>query len=350
MSGRRGISTGRSRFPNDAELLIRLAICEALLGRPELGIAHAARAMRLNPYHPNYYFGYAGMAHLLARDVETAVALASRADGLPFVDIPAYWAVAASYLGRADEARSYLDQFTSNFREKILFGREPAPGEAFAWFHEVNPFRRPEDSGLFAEEFRKLAGAPAASREVARAATGPAGAVLGRSGDGWIATYDGLTVHLPHLKGLNDILRLLERPGEEVHCLDLADRAEDVFGADAALDDKARAAIKGRMRDLQAELAEAEAMNDPGRAERAGAELDRLVEHLSRALGLGGRGRRLGDAAERARSTVTWRVRHALRRIEAAHPPLGRHLANSLRTGVFCLYRPEQPVAWRFAT
>ena len=40
------------------------------------------------------------------------------------------------------------------------------------------------------------------------------------------------------------------------------------------------------------------------------------------------------------------RIEDAVRRIEAAHPELGRHLANSVRTGTFCTYSPERPVRW----
>jgi hypothetical protein len=76
--------------------------------------------------------------------------------------------------------------------------------------------------------------------------------------------------------------------------------------------------------------------------------MDQLVGSLAAALGLGGRARRLGDAAEKARTSVTWRIRHALRRIEAAHPTLGRHLANSIRTGTFCRYSREHVVDWSF--
>src|SRR5690606_1069373 len=90
-------------------------------------------------------------------------------------------------------------------------------------------------------------------------------------------------------------------------------------------------------------------MNDLARAQRARAELDPLVETLARALGLGGRSRRLGSLTERARSTVTARIRHAIRRLESAHAPLARHLENAVRTGTFCAYKPEQPVAWRLA-
>jgi hypothetical protein len=54
----------------------------------------------------------------------------------------------------------------------------------------------------------------------------------------------------------------------------------------------------------------------------------------------------VGDPAERARSTVTARIRDALRRIERAHPELAHHLRRSVHTGVYCSYRPEDPVDW----
>ena len=119
-------------------------------------------------------------------------------------------------------------------------------------------------------------------------------------------------------------------------------------GGDAILDEKARSTLKARLRDLQGELAEAEDLNDIGRAERLRTEMDHILATLSAALGLGGRRRKLGDLSEKARTAVTWRIRHALRRIESAHPALGRHLANSVRTGTFCAYRPETPISWRF--
>jgi hypothetical protein len=221
---------------------------------------------------------------------------------------------------------------------------------------EINPFRRAQDVALLREGFRLLgepidAPGPVVLPVLADAPdlSGPvAEPLLARAGEGWIADYEGRRAVLPDLKGLHDIRRLLDRPGEEIHCLDLAGREDDAFRGEAVLDDAARQSLKERIRDLQQEIAEAEDMNDPGRAERARAELERLIEMLSKALGLGGRGRLLGDAAERARTAVTWRIRHAVRRIEAAHPDLGRHLANSLRTGLFCVYRPERALRWRF--
>jgi hypothetical protein len=100
------------------------------------------------------------------------------------------------------------------------------------------------------------------------------------------------------------------------------------------------------VRELQHEIDEADDRNDLARAERARAELDTLVDHLTAALGLGGKARQQGGTAERARSTVTHRIRAAVRQITAVHPPLGRHLQAAVTTGLYCCYRPEVPVRW----
>ena len=54
---------------------------------------------------------------------------------------------------------------------------------------------------------------------------------------------------------------------------------------------RARAACQRHIQDLQAELAEAERHNDFARSERISEELDAVIEQLSAAIGLGGRGR-----------------------------------------------------------
>ncbi len=333
--------------PNDADLLVQAALCEVYLGRPEAGLEHIARAIRLHPFHPNDYFATAALAHFLARNLDTALAMHAKADALPFVDYAAFVASALAHAGRLEEARRALAVFHADYEAKIAFGVPVEPGDRLRWFIGVNPFRRPEDVAYLVEGLKILGESEGARRPKAEPATT---ARLVRIRAGWIAEFDGHRETLPDLKGLHDLRRLLERPGQEVHCLDLAERSETTYGADAALDGPARAALKARIRDLGEELAEAEVMNDLGRAERARSEMDRLLETLSNALGLGGRGRRIGDLAERARTTVTWRIRYALRRIEAAHPRLGRHLATALRTGAFCVYRPDPPVTWRFDT
>lgn len=339
--------------PNDADNLIQLCICQAYLGRPQAGMELAEKAMRLNPYHPNWYHAYAALPYFVDRQFEKALDVGARAGEAPIVDIPAFTAVALAHLGRVDEARAHMATYHESFRRLITFGREPEPDEPVRWVLDINPFRRTEDVDMIVEGFRLLGeagarSAAAAQPERPRVDDDPREAALTRQGAGWVAKFAGHEAVLPDLKGIHDIRRLLERPGDEIHCLDLAGRGAEADEGGDVLDDRARHELHARIRALQEDLAEAEEMNDPGRAARARDELDRLVEALSSALDLRGRPRRLGSLTERARTTVTWRIRHAVGKIQSLHEPLGRHLANSVRTGTFCAYRPERPIRWRF--
>jgi hypothetical protein len=94
------------------------------------------------------------------------------------------------------------------------------------------------------------------------------------------------------------------------------------------------------------ELDSASLDGDRGRIEQAQAERDFLLAELSSALGLAGRPRRAGDPVERARKAVTMRIATAQKAIEAVHPELARHLRNSVATGRFCAYRPDQTIGW----
>jgi non-specific serine/threonine protein kinase len=116
------------------------------------------------------------------------------------------------------------------------------------------------------------------------------------------------------------------------------------------LDAQAKAEYKHRLDDLRRDLEEAERFNDPTRAERARDEMDALIVQLASAVGLGGRDRRIGSEAERARSAVTKRIKSSIKRIGEAIPSLGSHLATRVKTGYFCSYnpQPERPVAWKF--
>ncbi len=61
---------------------------------------------------------------------------------------------------------------------------------------------------------------------------------------------------------------------------------------------------------------------------------------------LGGRRRRLGNEAERARKTVTAHIRDTLRRLDQHHPELAEHLRASVSTGATCRYHPTREVEW----
>ncbi|MPY80019.1 MAG: AAA family ATPase [Actinophytocola sp.] len=167
--------------------------------------------------------------------------------------------------------------------------------------------------------------------------------VFRRDGDVWTVGYGGTESHVPDAKGLRDLAVLLARPGEPVHAVQLHTGKPPQSGADDVLDDRAKAAYRRRLAELDTEIDDADLANDVYRAEKAAAERDALIAELSAAVGLGGRSRRLGDDRERARKAVTARIRDAIDRIERSNPALGTHLRASVRTGTWCSYEPDQP-------
>jgi hypothetical protein len=176
--------------------------------------------------------------------------------------------------------------------------------------------------------------------------------VLRQAGEVWTIGFAGRTAQVRDAKGIRDLAVLLAAPGREVAAADLAAgfsasaSATGSLGADPVLDEQARAAYRARLAALDGELAAADAREDAARSARLSGERDALLGELARAAGLGGRPRRLGDVTERARSTVTARIRDAIGRIEQVHPELGRHLRASVSTGARCVYRPAETVRW----
>ena len=158
--------------------------------------------------------------------------------------------------------------------------------------------------------------------------------------------YQGKQVQLPDSKGLGDIAALIGADGADVHVLTLVGHRLARMGADPVLDETAKAAYQARLAGLAGEIEDAEDMGRAGRAEALRAERDALVHELAAAAGLGRRDRKLGDEAERARKTVSARVRDALAKIGPVYPELADHLRSSLRMGTRCSYSPAEPVTW----
>ena len=202
-------------------------------------------------------------------------------------------------------------------------------------------------------------------------------AVFACKGEYWTIGYRHLEFTLRDAKGLSYIQRLLQHPGEEFHALDLVgglgasavsegERVETPESSLPAgvsfrqglsgdsgemLDTQAKQEYRRRLVDLNREIEESRERGDADRADELQSEIDFLKTELSRAVGLGGRNRRAGSAAERARLNVTRAIRAALGKISEQHPTLGALLDNSLRTGSFCSCFPDPrtPVAWQFS-
>ena len=179
--------------------------------------------------------------------------------------------------------------------------------------------------------------------------TGPAGPTTGRAapppalppvafsreGGHWVVGYGGVVRRFRDQKGLRHLAHLVSRPGEEFHVLELLALSEDEA---TPLDARTRV----RSDALAAEIEAAERDHDPEHASRARAALASLRDEAVARLVSGTCDG--ASAPERARLTVTKRIKLALRRIGLEHPALGRHLGQTVRTGYFCTYQmPRHP-------
>ena len=227
----------------------------------------------------------------------------------------------------------------------------------------------PDAAARRARELAQRLGAGSVLRDLDEFETVPAGPVpaLGvfrRAGNLWEVGIDPERVWVHHRHGMTHLARLLDVPHTEVHALDMLSttRATPAAPAErmpegmagrrapgfAALDEAAKVSYRRRVAELRDELHEAEDCHDPVRAERAQAELDAVAGELAAATGLSGRDRWLGDAGERARVSVTRTIRAAIKAISDIAPVTGQHLSTSVRTGIFCAYRPEHRAAVRW--
>lgn len=185
----------------------------------------------------------------------------------------------------------------------------------------------------------------------------PPSATTATSSAGRATTGSSLSSHsvrVRELKGFGYIVRLLADPEREFHACDLAGGGIPIgvaapMGAwpgDAGphLDEQARAAYRRRLVEIDEDIEQARELNDPERLAQAQSEREFLVRELGRAVGLGGRERRAGSPAERARVSVTRAVRRAITRVREHHPALAEHLDRFIRTGTYCAYLPDPRV------
>ncbi len=234
-------------------------------------------------------------------------------------------------------------------------------------------------SARLAGEPARALGAPAPPRRDAPArpdsptpaASQGAGATLRRVGDVWTIEDGRTSLHLNNGRGVRLLALLLEHPAKEIHCLDLvaiidgggsvsgpkhsggqetAGRFGVQGGTGPRLDAEAKAAYRAGRETLRAEIAEAVALGDRSRADRAQAQLEFVNRELELAVGLGGRDRtETGSHAERARVNVTRAIRSTLKRIAGYDARLGRELQSAIRTGTWCVYAPDPRHGARWA-
>jgi len=305
---------------------------------------------------------YLGLAALTAGDLETAELHLRDALHLNVRIGAQPWAART----QADLARLLFARDRPSDRERAIGLLQAALGTA-----------RRLGMTVFAERARKdLARAggdsyPAEAQPTgAQAADGTASwPVFRQEGEYWSIAFAGQGFRLKDVKGLHYLAYLLRHPGREFHVLDLAAAGHEartggprisparddglrqarLSDLGPILDEQAKTAYRARLRELEEDLAEATSWADPVRAARARQEMQFLTGQLAAAVGLGGRDRRAGSAAERARVNITRAIRAALTRIRAHSPALAGHLGATIHTGTFCSYTPDPraPITWR---
>ena len=187
----------------------------------------------------------------------------------------------------------------------------------------------------------------------------PTTVVFAFAGECWTFRHIDQTFRLKNSKGLAYIHRLLQHPGEEIHALDLLSgpgvAVSDGSVNDAAptdgtlsvgrlgdagemLDTKAKQDYKRRLIELREELEDQREFGNRERAAEIDSEIDFLAREISRAVGLGGRDRRAGSAAERARLNVTRAIKSAIQKISEHNSGLAELLSRSIQTGSFCTF------------
>jgi predicted ATPase len=209
--------------------------------------------------------------------------------------------------------------------------------------HDAIPFAEESREADIARQIDELLRRLSPAEPINRATLRPEGGT-------WHVQYDGTDVHVPDLKGLWHLRELLARPHQPVAALSLigASSDEPLATADTGpvLDREALRQYRQRLAELDDALDAAALRGDRKRQVEGTAERDALVEELKRATGLGGRPRRSGSPAEKARVNVTRTIRHAIGELGSRAPDVAAHLEESIVTGVSCCYEPRVDIVW----
>ncbi len=183
---------------------------------------------------------------------------------------------------------------------------------------------------------------------------------LVRSGRHWSVTWRGETKTLNHYVGLTYIAQLLANPGREIGALDLLssfnsrddhttldqDAELAVAGAEGSeevIDQSARQQYQTQIAALHAKK------RSLGLSFEEQAEFVNLQKELRRAIGLGGKARRVAGPQERARSNISKAIGRVESSLAEVMPSLAMHLQRCIRRGAVFVYAPDEPVHWRIA-
>jgi TolB-like protein len=329
--------------PADTENLVQIASCFVFMGYIEEADDLYQKVLQYNTNRAEQFHYIGAFIAFEQGDFETCIRL-SNSTQLTWVD--SYCILAAAYfeIGNTAGMEKSWQRYLHEFKTKILKDDHvPDIREAIQWVINVSPYRGHSNQRRFWEHMAGKETA-AASRNFLRT-TSPLLNFFFKEFDGWQISYEGQSFRISDAKGINDIARLLSAPGDQIHCSELMGSMVKMRG-EQVMDEKAKKNYKAKLLSLQEDMSLAEVHNDYQRSAVLQKEYDDVLDMLSSSLGLNGRTRKSDDPIEKIRSAVTWRIRNSIKKITSVHPALGKHLSNSIKTGIFCCYRPEKNIPW----
>ena len=159
----------RALNPNDAELLAEMANFLIWIGQPKQAIDQVKEAIRLNPFHENWYEEYLGWAYEEAGMPQKAIEIFEKVIDLQNPDDDGLWYfpfIAAAYadptVGRMDDAREIV---------RTLLSRKPEFSISEALSHAY-PYKTKELVDRFVNAARR-AGVPVTQPDVAERSPRP---------------------------------------------------------------------------------------------------------------------------------------------------------------------------------
>jgi TolB-like protein/tetratricopeptide (TPR) repeat protein len=332
--------------PNDTDNLVQVASCLTFLGYSEEAMALFEKAVHLNPGFNDNYREHGAFIYFELGEFTKCLSMAKlspRNHG--WVDMPAYIAAAWYMLGDLEKSGHYWNIFMDGYIRRINKGEPATNKQAVEWMMRVNPFKNTSQISNFWKHMRTGDVPDESLPDVPQQQLFPRKNVFTIEDGLCKIVYDGKQVVLPLTKGLGDIARMIQAPDQQFHCSDLMGSLVAESGVEV-IDEKARKKYQEKIIQLQEELAYAEETNNSFRLTALQTEYDSLLDHLGRAMGMGGKTRKAQNTVDKIRSAVTWRIRSSIKKIQQVHPALAKHLDVSVSTGIFCTYSPEKPINW----
>lgn len=329
--------------PNDASNLLRVSFSLLFLGYVDEAIRLYLKATEINPLHNDTYFAYGSNYYLEAGEFNKSIELSKKVLHNHWADFPAWIAAAYLQLNDFDNVWKYWNKYIEIFKKEAYTGNGELIAEAINWLSIINPFKGDNYLNSLCDFIRHQNHIPSLSEDKSPKSSSPSFFIQ----DGiWEIGYKNKTIMQKDAKGFHDIHKLLSQPQQEFHCLDLMNAGVDESNSIASIDSKANAQYLKRIKELQIEINDADELNQVEKIPMLREEYDAIIDHLSKSVGIGGKVRKMNSTVEKTRSAVTWRIRNTIKKIELIHPELSNHLSKSIKTGIYCSYKPEITIHW----